>query len=709
MTRVQVARALAGVAWLAAVVLGLRGDLAGLDERLWDRSQGRLPAPTPAIEACLVAIDDDALEAQGGPPLDRRVYADALRALDDAGATAIVLDVFFEADKDPDGDRELASALTATEALIPYELGPRTRLLDGRIVTRVEQTGPAPALGVPPEAGGFANLPVHTARGGVYRHALLAQAGPEGETRPALGLALARQLGARDPVPVDQPVRMDFRPLRSDAGLPVVPLQAVLDRRPLAKAMVQGRVCFVGATAARMGDVKDTPLGPRPGALVHAVVAENVLGQRLVRELPGFLGVLLALPVALALAAPPPAWPVLAILTGLLGLGTTLLAAGLGYFLGGGTAMVAALSLGVVGLGERLVPRREPVVEAPDPARVAAELQQDLDRGDLRGARLRYRELPPEIRQLPELRARYALSLLDTGRDGLVAKALAGHAEWDLPADLRECLAEGLVAEGFLELALAQLEELYRRDPARAGVGDRLFALRTQRDERWGVVSPRAARELLGRDFAGVEPLAAGGEGLVLAAADREDRARVVIKLLHPRRLEEPSALASFRHEAAALEAMAGQGTPRLRKVDKGRLPFLVLERAPGAPPEGSLPPEERRRVLREVAATLARLHATGWSHGDLHPGNLLVAPDRVTLVDLGQATRLGEPSGGGGTPGFVAPEQAEGAPAEPSRDVFGLGSTARALGAQDAVWERCQAPEAAARPSLEEVLAALA
>lgn len=708
MTRAQVARALAALAWLGAVGLGLTGRLAGLDERLWDRAQQRLPAPTPAFEACLVAIDDASLEELGGAPLDRSVYARALEQLAAFGATAIVLDVFFEADKDPATDARLAEALAATGTLVPYELGRRTRLEDGRIFTRVERTGPAPALKVPPEAGGFANLPLETAREGIFRHALLAMEGPEGAPLPALGVALVRHLGAAREVPPDRPVRLDFRPLRREVDLPLVPLRAVLAGRPAARAEVEGRVCFLGATAARLGDVKDTPLGPRPGALVHAVVAENVLGQRLVTELPALAGTLLALPSLAALATPPAAWPLVAVALALLALVATMAAAGLGFFLGGGAALVAAGSLGVVGLGERLTPRRDPVVTLPDPAEVAAALQRDLDAGDLRGARLRYRELPPELRELPPLRARYALALLDTGRDGLVAKALEGHESWDLDPALRERLAEGLLAEGFLEMALAQLEELYRRDPTRAGVGDRLFALRTQRDERWGVVSPRAARELLGRDFAAVAPLASGGEGLVLRARDRADDAEVVVKLLHPRRLEDAGALACFRREAAALEAVGGRGFPRLRRVDKGRLPFLVLERAPGEPPGATLEPAARRRVLAGLARALATLHAAGWSHGDVHPGNLLVAGEAVTLVDLGQATRLGEVGAGGGTPGFVAPEQADGAPAAPARDVFGLGATAKALGDQDALWDRCMAPDPGARPGLDEVLGAL-
>jgi tRNA A-37 threonylcarbamoyl transferase component Bud32 len=46
----------------------------------------------------------------------------------------------------------------------------------------------------------------------------------------------------------------------------------------------------------------------------------------------------------------------------------------------------------------------------------------------------------------------------------------------------------------------------------------------------------------------------------------------------------------------------------------------------------------ERTKILDALREAIGRLHAAGFRHGDLHPGNLLVEPDRITLLDLQRA-----------------------------------------------------------------------
>src|SRR5699024_4052760 len=79
----------------------------------------------------------------------------------------------------------------------------------------------------------------------------------------------------------------------------------------------------------------------------------------------------------------------------------------------------------------------------------------------------------------------------------------------------------------------------------------------------------------------------------------------------------------------------------------------------------------EARRILRELAAALAHVHAQGVVHGDIKPDNVLMQHDRAVLADFGAArlARLAVPARDRahgpaqapavGTPLYMSPEQA--------------------------------------------------
>lgn len=102
------------------------------------------------------------------------------------------------------------------------------------------------------------------------------------------------------------------------------------------------------------------------------------------------------------------------------------------------------------------------------------------------------------------------------------------------------------------------------------------------------------------------------------AAADREWRA---LRALHRSGLPVPEPLALGR---------GADGDRLLAMAWVDGIPLLAALHA--ATPRG------RRELLEALGRELERLHATGWAHGDLHPGNLLVCASGIVLLDWQRA-----------------------------------------------------------------------
>jgi hypothetical protein len=108
--------------------------------------------------------------------------------------------------------------------------------------------------------------------------------------------------------------------------------------------------------------------------------------------------------------------------------------------------------------------------------------------------------------------------------------------------------------------------------------------------------------------------------------------------------------------------------------------PYLVLELLRGRSltdrlAEGPVAPAEAVHLALQVARGLAHAHAAGVAHRDLTPNNVFLCADgQVKILDLGLAHAFGRRKTDGGTPTWMAPEQARGAPEDERTDVFALG-----------------------------------
>jgi serine/threonine protein kinase/tetratricopeptide (TPR) repeat protein len=174
------------------------------------------------------------------------------------------------------------------------------------------------------------------------------------------------------------------------------------------------------------------------------------------------------------------------------------------------------------------------------------------------------------------------------------------------------------------------------------------------------------------------EKLGEGGMGVVYKASDTRLGRSVALKFVK----------AQFGHrwerEARAVAALNHPHIATLYEVGEHEgSPYLVMELVDGRPLKGPLPVKRAIEYGIQIADALAAAHAAGIVHRDLKPGNLLVTEKgSVKVLDFGLAKRAdqeGAPAstqtaGLAGTPGYLAPEQIEGRPADARSDIFAFG-----------------------------------
>jgi len=185
--------------------------------------------------------------------------------------------------------------------------------------------------------------------------------------------------------------------------------------------------------------------------------------------------------------------------------------------------------------------------------------------------------------------------------------------------------------------------------------------------------------------------IARGGMGVIYRARQRHSRRIVAVKRVLSYQADSHETLERFRREAEAVASLDHPNILPIYEVSESEdgLPFFSMKFATGGSVRdagSSLRYEPRKcvQLMAKVARAIEYAHGRGILHRDLKPGNILLDGRGEPLVsDFGLAKWLSANKDltksltTFGTPGYIAPEQAEDAAADltPAADVYSLGA----------------------------------
>jgi signal transduction histidine kinase len=476
-----------------------------------------------------VLVDEDALRREGPWPWSRGRLAELTDRVRASGARGVVFDILLPEARI--GDERLAASLGRLPAVLAVGVDDR----GGWLL-------PAPALR---HAVTLAHVSFETDRDGVARR-FLATKQLSGLSLPALAAAGASLAETAKPILVGAVIHPGFR----SGVTPSVSAGALLDGP---SPLLKGRIVFVGASAAGIGDrvvLRVSAQGvPEPGVVAQAAACESVLSGDLLKPVPPvFAGVVAGLASLLA-AALRGRWQALG--TALLPLPFgVLLLAGPGFEFPSVMCTTASLAVAVFGEVRAATSQRRENAASLRRIRELTQIESDLREGQRDEAEAR-RWLAHDLRT-PLTSVRGLAQLL---------------SDFDLSDRERKRVA-GLVASETSRLSemvesLLDLERMKLRD----------FGATAQRVDLSRLVDERT--EMLGRGVG--HPVRRSIAPGLEALADRRLLERVIDNLLGN----------AFKF------APEGTGVDVRLAVSEGRAVLEVSDRGPG------ISPGDRQRVFQ--------------------------------------------------------------------------------------------------------------
>jgi tetratricopeptide (TPR) repeat protein len=276
---------------------------------------------------------------------------------------------------------------------------------------------------------------------------------------------------------------------------------------------------------------------------------------------------------------------------------------------------------------------------------------------------------------------------------GKLGEAIQEAGGEDAPTELHERYARLLEQAGQRQQALEAYQVLRRRDPARGDVTQRIATLRRDLETTPVIGASGAATRPPGgasgeSRYEILAELGRGGMGVVYQARDKRLGRVVALKRLPENLRSNPTAVELFLREAQAAAMLNHRNIVTLFDAgEEDGIYFISMELLEGMPlnaiaeKRGRLSALDTARLGIQIASGLQYAHERRIVHRDIKTANLFFTRDRVVkIMDFGLAKTIEEVRRSstmiGGTPYYMAPEQAAGEAVDHRTDLYAFGVT---------------------------------